>query len=41
VLGDRAAEPKQRRRVLQYVTVSPNRAGGIAQATLVLNNAWR
>jgi hypothetical protein len=41
VLGDRAAELKQRRRALQYVTVSPNRVGGIAQAILVLNNAWR
>jgi hypothetical protein len=41
-LGERAAaELKQRRRALQYVTVSPNRIGAIAQAALVLNNAWR
>ncbi|GAB2444094.1 transposase family protein [Streptomyces incanus] len=41
-LGERAAaELKQRWRALQYVTVSPNRIGAIAQAALVLNNAWR
>ncbi|WP_162465611.1 transposase family protein [Streptomyces taklimakanensis] len=40
-LGERAAaELKQRRRALQHVTISPSRIGAIAQAALVLNNAW-
>ncbi|GAA0901447.1 transposase family protein [Streptomyces thermoalcalitolerans] len=40
-LGERAAaELKQRWRALQHVTLSPSRIGAIAQAALVLNNAW-
>jgi hypothetical protein len=40
--GERAmAELKQRWRALQHVTMSPSRIGAIAQAALVLNNAWR
>ncbi|MFE7268295.1 hypothetical protein ACFU9B_40910 [Streptomyces sp. NPDC057592] len=36
--GERAAaELKQRRRTLQYVTISPSRIGDIARAALVLN----
>lgn len=42
VRGERtAAELKQRRHALQHVTPSPSRIGAIAQAALVLNNAWR
>lgn len=41
-LGERAAaELKQRWRSLRHVTISPNRIGAIAKATLALNNAWR
>lgn len=41
-LGERAAaELKQRWRALKHVTLSPSRIGAIAQATLVLNNAWK
>jgi hypothetical protein len=32
---------KQRWRTLRHVTLSPNRIGAIAQAALVLNNAWQ
>nr|WP_169745202.1 transposase family protein [Streptomyces megasporus] len=39
--GERAAaELKQRWRALQHVTISPSRIGAVAQAALVLNNAW-
>jgi hypothetical protein len=41
-LGERAAaELKQRWRALKHVTLSPSRIGAIAQAALVLNNAWK
>ncbi|MFE4581705.1 transposase family protein [Streptomyces chartreusis] len=41
-MAERAmAELKQRWRALQYVTLSPNRIGPIAQAALVLNNIRR
>ncbi|GAA2001739.1 IS5-like element IS470 family transposase [Nocardiopsis rhodophaea] len=41
-LGERAAaELKQRWRALKHVTLSPGRIGAIAQAALVLNNAWK
>ncbi|MFE6158609.1 transposase family protein [Streptomyces sp. NPDC056486] len=41
-IGERAAaDLKQRWRALQYVTLSPSRVGIIAQAALVLNNAWK
>ncbi|MBA8949939.1 hypothetical protein HNR61_001552 [Actinomadura namibiensis] len=41
-LGERAAaQLKQRWRALRQVTLSPGRIGAIAQAALVLNNAWR
>ncbi|MFD5065008.1 transposase family protein [Streptomyces sp. NPDC058394] len=39
--GERAmAVLKQRWRILQHVTLSPNRIGAITQAALTLNNAW-
>lgn len=42
VLGERAAaELKQRWRALKHITLSPGRIGAIAQAALVLNNAWK
>lgn len=41
-LGARAAaELKERWRALNHITLSPHRIGHIAQAALVLNNAWR
>jgi hypothetical protein len=41
-LGERtAAELKQRRRTLQYVTLSPSRIGDIVRAALVLNGIWK
>ncbi|MGG2464641.1 transposase family protein [Streptomyces sp. RGM 3693] len=41
-LGERtAAELKQRRRTLQYVTLSPSRIGDIARTALVLNGIWK
>ncbi|MFF5675080.1 transposase family protein [Streptomyces hygroscopicus] len=41
-LGERAAaELKQRWRILQYITLSPNRIGDIAHAALVLNGIWK
>ncbi len=41
-LGERAAaEPKQRRRTLQHVTLSPSWIGDIARAALVLNGIWK
>lgn len=41
-LGERAAaELKQRWRALKHITLSPGRIGAIAQAALVLNNAWK
>jgi len=41
-LGERAAgELKQRWRTLKHVTLSPSRIEAIAQAALVLNNAWK
>jgi len=40
--GERAmAVLKQPWRTLQHVTLNPSRIGAIAQAALVLNNAWR
>lgn len=41
-IGERAAATlKPRWRALQCITLSPSRIGTIAQAALVLNNAWK
>ncbi|GGW85911.1 hypothetical protein GCM10010320_79590 [Streptomyces caelestis] len=40
--GERtAAELKERRRALKYVTLSPSRIGDIVRAALVLNGHWK
>lgn len=41
VLGERAAAClKQRRRALRHAILSPSQIGTLAQAAMVLNNAW-
>ncbi|MFD8928022.1 hypothetical protein [Streptomyces mirabilis] len=41
-LGERtAAEPKERWRALERVTLSPSRRGDLARAALVLNDNWK